>query len=337
MRERVVIKWGGGLITEKSSLCTPNLAILEQLAETIVVCQKNGIDVILVHGAGSFGHLRAKHWRLNEGLLLDAEFNSDGVCTTQREAVHTVRQEMLELNAHVCHALEQKNITPIVHPPHLWAQNTGPGFTGDLNRFHQHEPGQVHVTFGDIVDVEGNEQFGILSGDDLVVRLAVELPGVQRLVFAIKGVDGILRVPPEQADDDDLIDDEIIEIFVEEAEEVLEALDQYFPRWAANTGDETALVEFRRAFHTLKGSGRMVGATTVGELAWSIENMMNRVIDGAIDTAFIRDNFPERYALKDRDGILDPEHIADAYWTLHRQPRDTWTHELDLRPWMETF
>ncbi len=206
MRERVVIKWGGGLITEKSSLCTPNLAILEQLAETIVVCQKNGIDVILVHGAGSFGHLRAKHWRLNEGLLLDAEFNSDGVCTTQREAVHTVRQEMLELNAHVCHALEQKNITPIVHPPHLWAQNTGPGFTGDLNRFHQHEPGQVHVTFGDIVDVEGNEQFGILSGDDLVVRLAVELPGVQRLVFAIKGVDGILRVPPEQADDDDLIE-----------------------------------------------------------------------------------------------------------------------------------
>jgi len=95
---------------------------------------------------------------------------------------------------------------------------------------------------------------------------------------------------PEPADqggieehDEELIDDEIIEIFVEEAEEVLEALDQYFPRWAANTGDETALVEFRRAFHTLKGSGRMVGATTVGELAWSIENMMNRVIDGAIE------------------------------------------------------
>ena len=64
----------------------------------------------------------------------------------------------------------------------------------------------MHVTFGDVVDVEGNEQFGILSGDDLVVRLAVELPGVQRLVFAIKGVDGILRVPPEQADDNDLIE-----------------------------------------------------------------------------------------------------------------------------------
>lgn len=83
-------------------------------------------------------------------------------------------------------------------------------------------------------------------------------------------------------DDDDLIDDEIIEIFQEEAEEVLEALDEYFPRWAANTSDEESLVEFRRAFHTLKGSGRMVGALTVGELAWSVENMMNRVIDKTI-------------------------------------------------------
>ena len=61
------------------------------------------------------------------------------------------------------------------------------------------------------------------------------------------------------------------------------------------------------------------------------------IIDGAIDTAFIRDNFPERYALKDQDGILNPDHIADQYWAIHAQPRDSWTHELDLRPWMETF
>jgi chemosensory pili system protein ChpA (sensor histidine kinase/response regulator) len=83
-------------------------------------------------------------------------------------------------------------------------------------------------------------------------------------------------------DDDSLIDDEIIEIFVEEAGEVLDALNTYFPRWAVNQNDQEALVEFRRAFHTLKGSGRMVGAGTVGELAWSIENMMNRVIDNSI-------------------------------------------------------
>ena len=61
------------------------------------------------------------------------------------------------------------------------------------------------------------------------------------------------------------------------------------------------------------------------------------VVDGAIDTAFIRDIFPERYALKDADGILNPEHIADNYWFLHSQPRDAWTFELDLRPWSERW
>jgi NADP-dependent 3-hydroxy acid dehydrogenase YdfG len=61
------------------------------------------------------------------------------------------------------------------------------------------------------------------------------------------------------------------------------------------------------------------------------------VIDAPIDTAFIRDNFPERYALKARGGILNPESIAEAYWQIHRQPRDAWTHEMDLRPWIETW
>lgn len=61
------------------------------------------------------------------------------------------------------------------------------------------------------------------------------------------------------------------------------------------------------------------------------------MIDGAIDTDFIRERFPARYALKAQDGILDPDHIADAYWMLHAQPRDAWTHELDLRPWSEKF
>ena len=61
------------------------------------------------------------------------------------------------------------------------------------------------------------------------------------------------------------------------------------------------------------------------------------VIDGGIDTAFIQERFPERYALKEQDGILNPDHIAENYWTLHTQPRDAWTFELDLRPWIEKF
>ncbi|KAB7648523.1 SDR family NAD(P)-dependent oxidoreductase [Polymorphobacter fuscus] len=61
------------------------------------------------------------------------------------------------------------------------------------------------------------------------------------------------------------------------------------------------------------------------------------VIAGAIDTEFIRSQFPERYARKAEAGILDPDHIAANYVMLHHQPRDAWTHELDLRPWVEPF
>ena len=91
------------------------------------------------------------------------------------------------------------------------------------------------------------------------------------------------------------------------------------------------------AFAGAKFALRALAQSMARELGPEGIHVAHTVIDGAIDTAFIRDNFPERYALKDRDGILDPEHIADAYWMLHRQPRDTWTHELDLRPWMENF
>src|SRR5690606_24795409 len=60
-------------------------------------------------------------------------------------------------------------------------------------------------------------------------------------------------------------------------------IEEYFPRWAQDFEDKESLTEFRRAFHTLKGSGRMVGALDIGELAWSIENMLNRVIDKTIE------------------------------------------------------
>ena len=81
---------------------------------------------------------------------------------------------------------------------------------------------------------------------------------------------------------DNLIDDEIVEIFVEEVDEVLETISEYLPTWQTDVTDEDALTEIRRAFHTLKGSGRMVGATVVGELAWSIESLLNRIIENSV-------------------------------------------------------
>ncbi|HMA09690.1 MAG TPA: SDR family oxidoreductase [Ramlibacter sp.] len=90
---------------------------------------------------------------------------------------------------------------------------------------------------------------------------------------------------------------------------------------------------FAGAKHALRALAQSM-ARELGPLGIHVAHV---IVDGAIDTAFIRDNFPERYALKDRDGILNPDHIADSYWMLHRQPRDAWTHELDLRPWIEKF
>ncbi|MBV8971730.1 MAG: SDR family NAD(P)-dependent oxidoreductase [Sphingomonadaceae bacterium] len=91
------------------------------------------------------------------------------------------------------------------------------------------------------------------------------------------------------------------------------------------------------AFAGAKHALRALAQSMARELGPKGIHVAHVVVDGAIDTAFIRDNFPDRYAARSHAGILDPDHIADAYWFLHTQPRDAWTHELDLRPWAETF
>ena len=91
------------------------------------------------------------------------------------------------------------------------------------------------------------------------------------------------------------------------------------------------------AFAGAKHALRALAQSMARELGPEGIHVAHVVIDGGIDTPFIRENFPERYALKDKAGILDPEAIAENYWQLHRQPRSAWTHELDLRPWMESW
>lgn len=91
------------------------------------------------------------------------------------------------------------------------------------------------------------------------------------------------------------------------------------------------------AFAGAKAALRALAQSMARELGPQGIHVGHVIVDGAIDTDFIRTQFPERYAAKASDGILDPDHIADAYWFLHTQPRDAWTHELDLRPWVETF
>jgi len=91
------------------------------------------------------------------------------------------------------------------------------------------------------------------------------------------------------------------------------------------------------AFAGAKHALRALAQSMARELWPQGIHVAHTVIDGAIDTEFIRSNFPDRYALKDRQGILSPESIADAYWQIHQQPRDAWTHETELRPWIESW
>jgi NAD(P)-dependent dehydrogenase (short-subunit alcohol dehydrogenase family) len=91
------------------------------------------------------------------------------------------------------------------------------------------------------------------------------------------------------------------------------------------------------AFSGAKHALRALAQSMARELGPEGIHVAHVVIDGAIDTEFIRSNFPQRYALKERDGIVNPDAIAEAYWQLHLQQRSAWTHELDLRPWLEAW
>ena len=79
------------------------------------------------------------------------------------------------------------------------------------------------------------------------------------------------------------VDPELLTLFIEEAGEEIATVGRLFPLWAENPADRESLTRVRRAFHTLKGSGRVVGARRIGDFAWAVENLLNRVIDGTLE------------------------------------------------------
>ena len=91
------------------------------------------------------------------------------------------------------------------------------------------------------------------------------------------------------------------------------------------------------AFASAKHGLRALAQSMARELGPKNIHVVHTIIDGAIDSAFIRENFPNVDDMRDRDAILNPDHIAEAYVMLHRQPRTAWTFELDLRPWSENW
>ncbi|NMX63607.1 Hpt domain-containing protein [Pseudomonas sp. WS 5079] len=124
---------------------------------------------------------------------------------------------------------------------------------------------------------------------------------------------GSLLPPPA---DEESVDDELREVFLEETAEVLEVLQRLVPQGAASLGDKTALSDMRRSFHTLKGSGRMVRALVLAELAWAVENLLNRVLERVVAPG------AEVQAVLDDVLVLLPALIAEFAADTQRQRDD---------------
>ena len=114
----------------------------------------------------------------------------------------------------------------------------------------------------------------------------------------------VAKRPSVMEVDQDRSDPELVELFIEEAKEEVANIARQLPAWTADSRNSEALIAVRRSFHTLKGSGRMVGAQLIGEYAWSIENLLNRLINQTIEPtpAMVSYSGPSNGTQSPRDG-----------------------------------
>ena len=187
----ILIKLGGSVITNKTQYRTFEKNRVSRLCSEI---KRSGKDVIVVHGAGSFGHVLAKQHRLNEGLL---DFG-------QIPAVAKVQHDVRELNSMVMNELLQNGIPSLSIPP-------GSCFIMDDGKLMIENPeilrkashmGIMPVTFGDVV-FDRSKGFGICSGDQLMEVLA-DLYDPDKVVF-VSDIDGLYDSDPKSNPDAKLI------------------------------------------------------------------------------------------------------------------------------------
>jgi len=179
----LLVKFGGSIITDKSKLRTARRSTIERLAKEISVAQD---DMILVHGAGSFGHILAKKYRLHEGY----HDNS------QMKGVSEVQRDVRELNHMVIDALRKVGASPVSVPPSITAQfKNGQLSSLDVRPFKEYlSLNLIPVTFGDVV-IDSEKRFGICSGDDLMVELSKAFE--PSLSLFVTDVDGVFTSDPK--------------------------------------------------------------------------------------------------------------------------------------------
>jgi isopentenyl phosphate kinase len=187
----VLVKLGGSVITDKTRYRSFNRESTDRLAREIA---SSGKQVVLVHGAGSFGHVLASEHQLQRGYLDDS----------QRMGVAKVQQDVRDLNREVMLSLDRAGIPATSIPPGACALMAGGELrTLEMDLFHRYLAlGITPVTFGDVV-LDSQRAFGICSGDQLMYLLAKEFH--PELIVFCADVDGIFTADPNLDKDAKLI------------------------------------------------------------------------------------------------------------------------------------
>ncbi len=158
----------------------------------------------------------------------------------------------------------------------------------DLTGLNLVETGAAHEHDDEWIDVEEEFEEPIASGANLIAGF--------------------------QQSGGDEIDDDIREVFIEEVEDEITSLRNQLPIWKRDVENLDELKTIRRSFHTLKGSGRLVGALALGEFAWKVESVLNRVLDRTIQPGHAVVDLVDHAvaAIPPLLGALRGEQVADA-------------------------
>jgi isopentenyl phosphate kinase len=180
----LLVKLGGSVITEKRRLRTPRRAAIKRLASELASIRQ---PVLVVHGAGSYGHILASRHRLNEG----------GSTSAKRAAAARVQADVRELDRIVVAAMNRAGFAAVPIPPSaILALDDGVVSTMDLTPFLEFSSmGFTPVTFGDVVR-DLRRGFSVCSGDLLMLELARAFRP-ERAVFATD-VDGLFTADPKR-------------------------------------------------------------------------------------------------------------------------------------------
>jgi isopentenyl phosphate kinase len=181
----LLIKLGGSVITDKSSHMTPRRDNIDRLAREVASCPE---EKVIIHGAGSFGHIKAKEHSLHKG------YSGEG----QRRGICEVQSEVRALDRLVEDALRDAGVQVVPIPAGAAAtfdNGAMAEFPSSLFRLYL-DVGITPMSFGDVV-VDRSRGISICSGDDIMLRLARDL-GATRAVF-VTVVDGIFPGFPPKA------------------------------------------------------------------------------------------------------------------------------------------